>query len=142
MSRFYSPSAGSIYFAAVHALMPDDVIPIDAETIDQVIANPPMGKMRAHRQDGTPYLVDLVLTPEEVAALERAWRDSVLAQAVWLRDRHRDQLEIGGSTTLTAEQFQELLVYMQALRDWPQSPDFPLTEHRPVAPPWIAEQHL
>ncbi|WP_245704289.1 phage tail assembly chaperone [Pseudomonas defluvii] len=100
-----------------------------------------MGKMRAHRQDGTPYLVDLVLTPEEVAALERAWRDSVLAQAVWLRDRHRDQLEIGGSTTLTAEQFQELLVYMQALRDWPQSPDFPLTEHRPVAPPWIVEQH-
>ena len=141
MSRFYSPSTGSIYFAAVHALMPDDVIPIDAETIDQVIANPPMGKMRAHRQDGTPYLVDLVLTPEEVAALERAWRDSVLAQAVWLRDRHRDQLEIGGSTTLTAEQFQGLLVYMQALRDWPQSEQFPAIEHRPVAPPWIAEQH-
>lgn len=142
MSSFYSPSTGSIYFAAVHALMPDDVIPIDAETIDKVIANPPMGKMRAHRQDGTPYLVDLVLTHEEVAALERAWRDSVLAQAVWLRDRHRDQLEIGGSTTLTAEQFQELLVYMQSLRDWPQSNLFPDIEQRPAAPLWIAEQRL
>lgn len=72
---------------------------------------------------------------------ERAWRDTALDEMVWLRDRHRDQLELGVDTTLTAKQFTELLAYMQDLRDWPQSPDFPLTEHRPVAPPWIAEQH-
>ncbi|WJM94701.1 phage tail assembly chaperone [Pseudomonas defluvii] len=81
------------------------------------------------------------VSPAQMAADERNWRDSQLSSVMWLRERHRDQQDIGGSTTLTAEQFKELLVYMQALRDWPQSPDFPLTEHRPVAPPWIAEQH-
>ncbi|MEN5239106.1 phage tail assembly chaperone [Pseudomonas sichuanensis] len=71
---------------------------------------------------------------------ERQWRDTELAALVWLRDRHRDQLEIGGQTTLTPEQFTELLIYMQQLRDWPQSPEFPESSARPVAPPWIAEQ--
>ncbi|OCW20994.1 hypothetical protein C9382_11840 [Pseudomonas aylmerensis] len=59
---------------------------------------------------------------------------------MWLRERHRDQLEISRETTLSAEQFTELLEYMQDLRDWPQSPDFPDIEQRPVPPAWIAEQ--
>lgn len=71
---------------------------------------------------------------------ERAWRDAELVAVMWLRERHRDQLEIEVETTLTAEQFKDLLVYMQALRDWPQSPDFPDSQHRPTAPPWLAEQ--
>lgn len=75
-----------------------------------------------------------------IAAAERAWRDTELSGLVWLRDRHRDQLEIGVTTTLTPEQFSELLVFMQALRDWPQSEAFPDSEQRPVAPPWIADQ--
>nr|WP_319527810.1 phage tail assembly chaperone [Pseudomonas laurentiana] len=81
------------------------------------------------------------LTAEEIAADERAWRDRELASVVWLRERHRDQVEIGGGTTLATEQFQGLLLYMQALRDWPQSEQFPVSEHRPVAPPWVAEQY-
>ncbi|PNG40284.1 hypothetical protein A1395_02350 [Pseudomonas protegens] len=63
-----------------------------------------------------------------------------MAAVTWLRDRHRDQLEIKVPTALSDNQYNELLVYMQSLRDWPQSPDFPQIEHRPVAPPWIAEQ--
>lgn len=72
---------------------------------------------------------------------ERAWRDAELLAVTWLRDRHRDQVDIGAETTLTAEQFSELLVYMQALRDWPQSQAFPAFEQRPVAPPWVAQQN-
>nr|WP_314563053.1 phage tail assembly chaperone [uncultured Pseudomonas sp.] len=77
---------------------------------------------------------------EQSVVIERRWRDTELAALIWLRDRHRDQLEIGGETTLTIEQYSELLVYMQALRDWPQSPDFPNVEHRPIVPVWIAGQ--
>lgn len=73
-------------------------------------------------------------------ALERAWRDAELASVMWLRERHRDQVEISAQAALSAEQFAALLVYMQALRDWPQSPDFPDSTHRPVAPAWIADQ--
>lgn len=71
---------------------------------------------------------------------ERAWRDAELTSVTWLRERHRDQQELGVDTTLSAEQFVELLAYMQALRAWPQSSDFPDSAHRPTAPRWIADQ--
>lgn len=77
---------------------------------------------------------------DQDAVTERAWRDTELASLVWLRDRHRDQLEIEVTTTLSGEQFTELLVYMQALRDWPQSSDFPDIQHRPLTPTWIVGQ--
>lgn len=80
------------------------------------------------------------LTLVEIEGAERSWRDGELAAVMWLRERHRDQLGIGVDTTISAEQFTELLIYMQALRDWPQSPNFPASEHRPVLPAWIADQ--
>lgn len=73
-------------------------------------------------------------------AAERAWRDMQIASVEWLRNRHRDQLEIGAPTTLTAEQYQELLQYMQTLRDWPQSEAFPNQAGRPQPPEWLAGQ--
>lgn len=71
---------------------------------------------------------------------ERQWRDSELAVRQWLRDRHRDEQDLDRETTLSADQFAELLAYLQDLRDWPQSDQFPVVEHRPVAPAWIADQ--
>ncbi|WP_025128917.1 phage tail assembly chaperone [Pseudomonas sp. PH1b] len=79
-------------------------------------------------------------SPISMTVEERKWRDGELSSVMWLRERHRDQLEIEAPATLTGEQFKELLVYMQALRDWPQSADFPDALRRPAAPPWIAEQ--
>lgn len=140
--RFYSKETGCTYLRSVHGdYMPADVVPISEEIYLSVIANPPSGKVRGHNAEGHPVLVD-ALPPdsEALADVERQWRDGELVAVMWLRDRHRDQLEISESTTLTAEQFNELLVYMQALRDWPQSPDFPDSGHRPPAPDWIAEQ--
>lgn len=85
--------------------------------------------------DDDPVLTQV--SPKQTAAVERSWRDAELAKQVWPRDRHRDQLEIGAGTTLTAEQFSELLVYMQALRDWPQSDAFPDSSARPVPPAFL-----
>lgn len=85
----------------------------------------------------------LAASPEpslNLDVIEREWRDADLVAIAWLRDRHRDQREIEALTTLSAEQFRELLVYMQALRDWPQSHDFPIRGQRPTPPAWIAEQ--
>ncbi|MBO0491665.1 hypothetical protein J1G37_01045 [Pseudomonas sp. Marseille-Q1929] len=79
-------------------------------------------------------------TAEDVVAREQAWRGYALSSVKWLRERHRDQLEIEVDPTLSEAQFKALLVYMQALRDWPQSSDFPNSEHRPVAPSWLANQ--
>lgn len=89
--------------------------------------------------DGFPALTAAAPpTSAELAEIERRWRDAELASAAGLRDRHRDQTEINVDTTISGEQFKEILLYMQALRDWPQSQDFPDSEHRPVTPAWYA----
>ncbi|QWA30506.1 phage tail assembly chaperone [Pseudomonas sp. RC3H12] len=80
------------------------------------------------------------LSREQIAAAERAWRDAAVTAVLWLRERHRDEQDLQRSTTLSDERFAELLTYLQSLRDWPQSAQFPEIEHRPVAPPWITEQ--
>ncbi|MFL1558564.1 hypothetical protein [Pseudomonas sp. O11] len=73
-------------------------------------------------------------------AIERRWRDGEIESIKWLRERHRDQKDMGTSTTLTEAQFTELLTYLQLLRDWPQAKKFPNQKYRPVAPAWIADQ--
>lgn len=78
----------------------------------------------------------------ETQSAERAWRDQQLTSSEWLVTRHRDEQDMQLATTLTAEQFAELLVYRQALRDWPQTEAFPDSAQRPLAPAWIAEQVL
>lgn len=140
MKRFYSQSTGCTYIVGIHPVVPPDAVEISAERYDAVIANPAPGKVRAHDEQRLPYLVDVPEVVPDLATQEREWRDAKLTSVMWLRERHRDQLEVEAPTTLTGEQFKGLLAYMQALRDWPQSPDFPLIEHRPVAPPWTAEQ--
>lgn len=84
--------------------------------------------------------------PDEAAQLaavqadERAWRDTQIASVEWMRDRHRDQVEVGVQTTLTAAQYIELLQYIQSLRDWPQSAAFPTPADRPQPPEWLTDQ--
>lgn len=101
-------------------------------------ANPQPGYAEEWLDDNSPEL--FYLSPGQIADNERAWRDGQLSSVKWLRERHRDQQDIGGACTLTDDQFQELLVYMQSLRDWPQSPGFPEQTLRPVPPDWIASQ--
>ncbi|MEN5255244.1 phage tail assembly chaperone [Pseudomonas protegens] len=119
--------------------------------------NPQTGEVHAYDDDAPEHFIASYLLPMSDEAVrsyiasasaplldpateERNWRDVELTSVLWLRERHRDQLEIEAPTTLTAGQFKELLVYMQALRDWPQSLDFPAIQRRPAAPEWIAEQ--
>ncbi|MGX1184779.1 hypothetical protein AB7M29_002458 [Pseudomonas sp. F-14 TE3623] len=141
-TRYYSKTTGCTYLASVHgANMPADVVPIDEERFLSVIGNPAPGKIRGHDAQGLPVLIDpLPPTAEALSVQERLWRDAEIERVKWLRERHRDQLDIGEQTTLMPVQFNELLVYMQALRDWPQSPDFSDSQHRPTAPDWIADQ--
>ncbi|WP_237151044.1 phage tail assembly chaperone [Pseudomonas sp. ADAK13] len=81
--------------------------------------------------------IDPVMSDSEVQANERMWRDSEIQRISWVRDRHRDQLDMELKTTLSTEQFKELLTYTQALRDWPQVESFPSIAKRPVALPWL-----
>lgn len=77
--------------------------------------------------------------PEDLEQIERSWRDAEIEQVKWLRERHRDEQDLGVTTTLTAEQFVDVLGYVQALRDWPQSHLFPDSAQRPQPVAWLAD---
>lgn len=140
MKRFYSQTTQTTYLQGLHADIPADAVEISEELFLSVIGNPGPGKTRAHDDQGLPYLVNAPAPAIDLAATEREWRDAELSAVMWLRERHRDQLEIGVTTSLMTDQFNELLAYMQTLRDWPQAPEFPDSKHRPIAPAWIAQQ--
>lgn len=60
----------------------------------------------------------------------REQRNKLLQETDWLLLRHQDEMALGIQTTLSAEEYQELLLYRQALRDLPEawdinSPVFP-----------------
>jgi hypothetical protein len=77
---------------------------------------------------------------EELSAIERVWRDQQLSETDGVVARHRDELEEGIATTLSTDQYTEVQTYRRALRNWPEAGEFPLSEHRPPAPLWLAEQ--
>lgn len=137
MQRFYSQTTGNTYLQGIHKDMPADAVKMSEALYMEVIGNPPRDKVRAHGADGLPCLID---APVDLAEQERSWRTQVLATNEWLVTRHRDELGMGQATTLTAEQFEALLVYRQQLRDWPAAEEFPDSSRRPDSPSWLSEQ--
>lgn len=140
---FFSPSMCGAYRPEIHGgNMPADVVEV-SESVWQSLLNElsTSPKMMSSRPDGQPVLIDPPpLDADGLATAERAWRDLQLALTDPLVSRHRDEIEEGGATSLTADQYAELQAYRRQLRDWPQGSQFPLAEHRPIAPPWLIEQ--
>ncbi len=128
------------YDRAVSNDVPDEAVAVSKSVFDQTLT----------KQQGEPWVLpddtvefrpaDGLTLGERQERTERAWRDAQMESVKWLRDRHRDEQELGLSLSLTDNQSRELLVYIQALRDWPQSPVFPEEASRPKAPEWVAEQ--
>src|SRR5471030_315778 len=141
MKRFYSRRTGNTYLAGYHTHLPEDTVEIDDQRYETVIANPKAGTDRSHDDQGLPVLVELApLSDEQLLQEAKAWRDKEFDRVVWLRDRHRDELELMKSTTLSDADYQALLVYLQALRKWPQAKKFPAKRSRPKKPAWTTAE--
>jgi hypothetical protein len=138
----FSPSTRGAYVPGINSTdIPDDVIEIPKDywisLLQQLAASAKMIGVRA--DNGYPILIDPPSpSTEELEDIERGWRIAQLAATDGLVARDRDELEDGGGTTLTTEQYAELQAYRRELRDWPQGSFFPFSEHRPVAPRWLA----
>lgn len=132
MKFFFCPKTLTFHIENV----PEGSLPITREKHSEILQGMSAGLTIRSGPDGQPVLIDIPKKPEME---ERAWRDARISSIEWLANRHRDELDMQLATTLTAEQFAELLTYRQALRDWPQLELFPDSNHRPVAPLWIAE---
>jgi len=151
MGKFYSridAGRGGFFDSATHGEIgsPGCTIPSGAKEItdalhaDLVIAQS-VGKLIVPDSDGYPIAIGPPpLDAEALAEAERDWRDGQLALTDPLVSRHRDEVEEGGLTSITPEQYAELQGYRRMLRDWPQGEQFPLIDHRPIEPPWLIEQ--
>lgn len=138
----FSASTRGAYVPGINSTdIPDDVIEIPQgywiSLLQQLAVTPKMIGVSA--DNGYPILVDPPSpSQDEAAEIERSWRTAQLAATDGLVARDRDELEDGGGTTLTTEQYAELQTYRRELRGWPQASFFPFSEHRPVAPRWLA----
>ena len=66
--------------------------------------------------------------------LIRAIRTDLINEYKWLIERHRDQRDAGDPTTLSDDQFRQLLKYVQQLRDLPQTQPDPHALIWPLPP--------
>lgn len=141
MKIYWSSETGGFYDSRINSALPAGSVEITNDYRELLIKGMQEKRVVVANADGYPVLQDPPPpTAEQVAMVERAWRDEALDRIKWLRDRHRDELDMGLPTTLETAQFTELLGYMQALREWPQSPEFPNVEDRPVPLQWIVGQ--
>ena len=141
MTIYYSGNPRGFYDDRLHGEnIPAGAKEITEELRQALLDGQSQGKIIREDADGYPVLIEPPpLTPEEVAAIERNWRNAKLAATDGDVTRHRDELEEGSATTLSAEQYTALQAYRRQLRDWPQGEEFPLADHRPVAPTWFTE---
>lgn len=141
MTVFYSPGTGFFYDDEVCSFIPDDVCEFAAEDRDALLAQVGEGRYLVCGPDGLPVLMDAPAQSQEVLAeIERYWRSVQLTATDGVVSRHRDELEDGSETTLSTAQYTELQAYRRSLRNWPEAGEFPLIEHRPTAPTWLANQ--
>ncbi|KAA5924247.1 phage tail protein [Achromobacter xylosoxidans] len=137
---FYPDSLRDVYEASPQG-WPDDGVEVSSELYEQLYAEHLQGRVFCAGPDGEPMTKEPEPpSPEQLAATERAWRGSQLDATDAPVQRHRDELEDGPNTTLSAEQYQELQVYRHALREWPETEGFPAAALRPVSPAWLSQR--
>lgn len=124
---FYSKSTGGFFDPEIHGgNIPADAVEISADEHRALLDAQSAGKIIAASDDGAPVAVDPPApTVEQRAASLRAQRDGLLSRTEWLVARHRDQVDAGLQTTLSAEQYKGILAFRQALRDLPAQKGFP-----------------
>lgn len=142
MKIFYSQTTGSAYFEGIHNTMPEDVVEITQEIYDEVIGNPAPGKMRAHDENGIPYLVDIPAEEidDAIAFSARVKRNDLLrdvydrglmmAQRALRMTDPADQQRI----TYLNDKIAQLDQYAEALQAVPEQPGFPQSISWPTIP--------
>ena len=109
----------------------------------QIEIGAPVGELREEIaplpvMESPVVISDVVVEEQDAMAAARTWRQSSLSATEWWVTRHRDEQELGRGTTLKAAQYLELLEYRQALRDWPETSQFPSAVSRPSVPTRLA----
>ncbi|WP_095153946.1 phage tail assembly chaperone [Pseudomonas sp. Irchel 3E13] len=106
----------------------------------ELLAAGSAGQVVRPGKEGVPEIAEPAPPSDDVLRdIERSWRDSELSRYEWIVTRHRDEVEMGYDTSITSEQFAELMEYRKALRDWPAADAFPEQMSRPAPPDWLVQ---
>lgn len=102
--------------------LPSDAVAVSEETYRAMLEAQAEGKAWAADESGQPVAVDPPApTEDELRERLRAQRAALIADASAMLDRHRNQKEFGLATTLTDAKAAEWALYLQALRDMPDT---------------------
>lgn len=135
---YFSPATSGFYHSDLHGKnIPADAFELSEGEYCAVVSNAPAGTVLSLNSQGRPERV--ILAGQTTDSIERAWRDKALELTQWLVLRDAEELEMGEGTTLRSEEFKQLLAYRQALRDWPNNPEFPDARSRPIEPDWLED---
>lgn len=123
----FSPSTRAFYDPASwpHDL-PSDVVLIGAGDHARLMGELSEGRVLDVEADGLPVTrAPAEPDTEQLARLARQRRDADIASVQWLIERHRGELSLQISTTLTDEDYLLVHRYVQDLRDVPEQNSFP-----------------
>lgn len=136
MTKYYSASVHGFFSDDVHDQdqLPKDAVAITDQEWSSLLQAQAQGKCIQPDADGRPIAADRVLTTEQRTGDLLQRRDAALQQTDWLVSRHRDEIELGGPTTLTAETYRALQSWRQALRSISDAAGFPDVELPPKPP--------
>lgn len=138
MRFFYCYDLSGWFCPEYNEVIPPDAVEVDLEERQALLAGIEAGLVVVKGKDGRPQLADRPgPSIDQLKARERVWRDGQLVNTDPLVMRHRDEIEIGGGTTLSAEQYGQLLTYRSELRKWPELSEFPVSAKRPEPPSWV-----
>lgn len=136
VKRFYSARTRGFYSTDLHDSVPDDAVEVSHEEWMALMEAQSLGKQIGPNEQGRPTATTPVPTPEQSATARRAARDSLLAETDWLVNRHRDEVEAGGTTTLSSQTYKDLQTWRGALRGVTAHADFPNVQI-PSRPPGV-----
>ncbi len=136
MTIHFSAETGAFYDTDIwpHDL-PGDAVEVESERHVALMQDVTVGHVIAANDNGQPIAVEPPSPSEDaMAAFARRERDIRITSIRWLIDRHRDEVALDLTTTLTREDYLLVLAYVQTLRDLPEQEGFPLQIEWPVLP--------
>ncbi|MNJ30282.1 hypothetical protein D3C77_248800 [compost metagenome] len=137
MSIAFSPSALVFYDLTLwpHDL-PDDILAVAPVDHARILDELSTGRVLAADDAGAPVTTEPPLpSADELAARARRRRDQAIAEVQWLIERHRGEIALQRTPTLTNEDYLLVLQHVQDLRDLPEQDGFPASIDWPTLPP-------
>jgi len=117
----------------IDSTIPDDLVEDWCKVVGVITGQDSQGN------DIIEYHVELdtVKRDDWYKAELRSRRDQLIRESIWMYERHK--MEIDGSIvpSLTTLQFDDLVSYIQLLRDWPNAETDIYARTEPTKPAWI-----